>query len=312
MRRLSDQFFSDLQTGYLSPLLGRVRQDNTLMLAIRNGYVNIYYRGGSLLKIEEKKAKYAVSFNHNYDTSLDKDRIRSLSMPDTILTTEDTYSLIGKIAQLKEIMDFHITANPKEEREYQQVVVRENNYSSISNETEYFIIDIEIADTSLSGRFDLSGIKWDARKRQHISQCKPVFIEMKYGDSSLGGSAGMLKHLEDIEAFVIDRQNYELYIKAMEEQFKQLDALNLIHFNHPNDVDLHLNPNDKPQFIFLLANHNPRASKLKSILTAPDFQAKARSAPFELLFSVTRFAGYSLHSKTMLTLDQMIATLSEE
>jgi len=281
------------------------------MLAIRNGYVNIYYRGGSLLKIEEKKSKYAVSFNHNYDTSLDKERIRSLSLPDSISTSEDSNSLIGKIAQLKEIMDFHFTANPKEEREYQQVVVRENNYSSISNETEYFIVDIEIADTNLSGRFDLSGINWDARKRQHISKCKPVFIEMKYGDSSLGGSAGMLKHLEDIEAFVNDRPSYELYIKAMEEQFKQLDALNLFRFNHSNDVDLHLNPNDKPEFIFLLANHNPRASKLISILTDAYFQAKAKSAPFELLFSVTSFAGYSLHSKTMLTLEQMIATLSE-
>lgn len=310
MGHLSEQFFRDLQTGNLSPLLERVRQDNTLMLAIRKGYITIYYRGGSLLKIQENKSMYAVSFDHNYNTSPGKHRILSLDLLDSITTIDDANSLIGHIPQLKEIMDFHITANPKEEREYRQVVVRENNYSSISNGTEYFILDTEIEDTILDGQFVLSGIKWDAQKRQHLSTCKPVFIEMKYGDSSLGGTAGLLSQLERIGTFVHDRPNYEHFLKSMEEQFKQLDTLNLIQFKHPRDVDLHLDPDDKPEFIFLLANHNPRASKLKSILTDPHFQAKANAAPFELLFSVTSFAGYSLHSRSMYTLDQMIAFLS--
>jgi hypothetical protein len=308
MRELSNRFIGDLQDGILLPLAERVRRDNTLMLAIRNGYVNIYYRGGSILKIEERKTKYVVTFNENYDSSLDKQRIQALLLPDALDSIEETNTLVGKIPLLKEIMDYHFTANPKEEREYQQVVVRENNNSSISNETEYFIIDIEIADASF--RFDLSGIFWDAGNRQHISKCRPSFIEMKYGDSSLGGSAGMLKHLSDMEAFTSNRSQYELFVKAMEVQFKQLDALKLFRFNHTTNVELKLNPNDKPQFIFLLANHNPRASKLKSILTDPVFQKKAKSASFELLFSTTTFAGYGLHSRTMLTLDQMIASLS--
>jgi len=90
---------------------------------------------------------------------------------------------------------------------------------------------------------------------------------MKYGDSVLGGSSGMMKHLEDMESYISNKPIYTQNIKAMEAQFRQLDELGLFSFNHPSNVDLRLNPDDTPEFIFLLANHNPRASKLRSILT---------------------------------------------
>ena len=45
------------------------------------------------------------------------------------------------------------------EREFQQLVERENNRSSISGETEYFITDIELADSINGTRFDISSNK---------------------------------------------------------------------------------------------------------------------------------------------------------
>lgn len=309
MRELSPRFFHDLKDGMLTPILERIKKDNTLMLAIRDNYINVYYRGGSILKIEETPKAYSVLFNSSYDKTEDQSMINALSLPKTIDTRSVSESLVSLVPSLKEIMDFHFTAKSREEREYQQVVVRENNYSSISNETEYFIIDIEIASPEVGGRFDLAGINWDANKRQHISKCKPAFIEMKYGDSVLGGSSGMMKHLDDMESYISNKPIYTQNIKAMEAQFSQLDELGLFSFNHPSNVDLRLNPDDTPEFIFLLANHNPRASKLRSILTDKDFREKAKSSSFELLFSSTTYAGYSLHSRNMLTLDQFIDTL---
>jgi len=50
-RRLSDQFMAGLKEGWLHPLLDRVKADRTLCLEIREDYVNIYYRGGNLLKV---------------------------------------------------------------------------------------------------------------------------------------------------------------------------------------------------------------------------------------------------------------------
>ena len=47
----------------LSPLLERVRRDRTLCLELRGGYLNVYYRGGNLLKVSEAGAGVAVEFD---------------------------------------------------------------------------------------------------------------------------------------------------------------------------------------------------------------------------------------------------------
>ena len=41
-RGLSPMFLNDLRAGCLAPLLERVKRDDTLHLAIRNQYINIY------------------------------------------------------------------------------------------------------------------------------------------------------------------------------------------------------------------------------------------------------------------------------
>lgn len=68
MRALSEQFMYDLKNpdGMLHPILERVKNDQTLMLAIRQDKINIYYRGGSLLRIEQLKYSYKTFFNPNY------------------------------------------------------------------------------------------------------------------------------------------------------------------------------------------------------------------------------------------------------
>ena len=42
-RGLSDQFIKDLNDGVLSPILEAVKNDNNLILEIRNDYIDIYY-----------------------------------------------------------------------------------------------------------------------------------------------------------------------------------------------------------------------------------------------------------------------------
>lgn len=72
MRELSKDFLNNLKSakGLLHPILERVKQDDTLMLAIRDNYINIYYRGGSLLKVKEQgKDSYQSSFDDQYNKS---------------------------------------------------------------------------------------------------------------------------------------------------------------------------------------------------------------------------------------------------
>ena len=68
-RVISTEFAIALKQGALSAILVRVKEDDTLMLALRNGYINIYYRGGNLLKIAQTATTgvYIASFDTKYN-----------------------------------------------------------------------------------------------------------------------------------------------------------------------------------------------------------------------------------------------------
>ena len=53
MRRLSQTFMDCLTTGFLAPLRDCVADDADLNLEIRANYLNVYYKGNSLLKLSE-------------------------------------------------------------------------------------------------------------------------------------------------------------------------------------------------------------------------------------------------------------------
>ncbi len=86
--------------------------------------------------------------------------------------------------EAKQVMDIYFSNHMHEEREFQQLAVRENNYSSIANGTDYFIIDIEY-DNHKNARFDLIAAEWPSkgsiRKLQKGFKPNLLIIEMKYG-----------------------------------------------------------------------------------------------------------------------------------
>ena len=312
MRSLSTTFFNNLKDkdGLLNKILERVKNDHTLMLAIRGNYINIYYRGGNILKLDEKSEnEYITFFDEKYNKS---DNKLSIELPKTIREKDDVKKWLDALPYLKEVMDLYFTKTPKSEREFQQLIVRENNFSTISNESEYFISDIEFSDSEYNARFDLLGVQWLANQRKNGSNCRAALIEMKYGDDSLGGASGLVKHLRDFEKLISNKESYSYVLKTMENQFAQLDKLELLKFNHSsNGVEVKLDANDKPQVIFILANHNPRSSKLLSIVSNQEVINLANSEYFDLRFFVSQFAGYGLHEKCLVTLEQFRKLLVE-
>jgi len=304
MRELSKRFMDDLAfpDGSLSPVLTRVKRDHTLMLALRDNYINIYYRGGNILHLTERQpGSYQASFDPQYNTF----RQDIPTSPAIITSRDDADKWIASFPHRKNMMDGYFSTHGKTEREFQQLVARENNNSPISNESEYFISDIEVTDPGHGARFDMMAIRWLSTQRKSGNRCTAALIEMKYGDGALEGVAGLRKHLKDMDTLISNGDRYARLLLTMESQFNQLDELGLLNFNKgKSKARVKLDPGDKPEVIFILANHNPRSSTLGTILSDPAIAAYAESSRFDLRFFVASFAGYGLHAKCMLSLDE--------
>lgn len=311
MRGLSEEFMKDLkdQDGLLYLILERVKHDHTLMLAIRENCINIYYRGGNILKLTEQKEHV---YNAFFAEAYNKTGLSYPKPPSIIKSINDAKKWVEAFKYLKEFMDFYFVDNKASEREFQQLVVRENNFSPVANDSEYFMIDIEFTDSSIGARFDMLAIQWLAHQRKSTKHCRPVLIEMKYSDSALTGESGILKHLMDIDKLISDTDNFKKILKTMASQFNQLDELGLLTFNHTAKwTKLTLDDSKKPEVIFMFANHNSRSTKLLSILKNPKINDYSNSSRFDLRFSTETYAGYALHTANMLTLNEFCKSLEK-
>ncbi|MEH2560113.1 hypothetical protein V1286_007642 [Bradyrhizobium algeriense] len=291
-KAISEKFMKDLQEGgRLHELTERVQRDDTLMLALRDHYINIYYRGGSILHLEDKNGGYVGTFDTNYAQG------KPVKLPPNVVQEpKDCSAWVAALPELKEIMNSHFARKHKSEREFQQLVAWENNRSAISNETEYFITDIEFADPDQGAKLDMVGLKWLSKNKKDETRCTPVLVEMKYGIGAYDGTAGIAKHIADLEKILADPIKRESLNRTIEQQFEQLLQLGLVRFNKHVKYDRAI-VSGRPEVVFLLANNNPRSTKLLNIL-----DEVKEPADFDLRFFNASFAGYGMHNACMLDL----------
>lgn len=297
-RLLSDEFKNDLLGGILTPLLEHILNDNTLMLAIRENSINVYYRGGNILKLGKIKNKreYRAFFDKKYAAGTTFLLPRS---PELIVSDTQIQEWISGFPDRKQIMDYWFTKNPKMEREFQQLVVRENNYSSISNATEYFIADIELTESNIGARFDLLAFKWPSAERK-TDEVQLALIEMKYGDSALKGRSGIVAHLKHLNKFLQSSENRKKLCDMAAGQINQLNELGLILHTKKEGRNFAVGQ-DRFEVIFLFANHNPRSPILLSELESPEFSSIAvETSKFcDIRFFIASSAGYGMHEACM-------------
>jgi len=301
-RMLSDKFEKDLQDGLLKTLLECVKKDHTLMLAIRKDYVNVYYRGGNILKLKANGGKYEASFDEGYA------RGQSLNLPDSsmcVASETDIRRWVESFPVRKQIMDFWFIDNPQKEREFQQLVVRENNV----NETDYFIADIELA--LPSARFDMLAFKWTSTERK-VDKVGLALIEMKHGDGALTGPSGILAHLTQLDKFLSNSESRESLRDMATQQINQLNRLGLISHTKPHGRNFGV-VNNRLEVVFLFANHNPRSSILLRELSSPDFSALvAKMKDYcDVRFFTPNSAGYGIYKECTVDYDSYVKFLGK-
>ena len=310
MRQLTENLFKELkkEESKLHALLEYVRADDTLDMEFRGNSFTLYYRGGALLIVEEKSdgtynwkgitKEYLLEGKNRYDQK-----------------HKDAEQFYEYIPEAKHIIDRYICLGPKNhlgEKEIQQLVVKENNYSPNSQDTDYFIVDMEYEEalnTDRKVRFDLIALRWDsngpARKKDEVSL---AIIEVKQGYDSVissTSSPGLQNHQEDFKAFIQKKKTEKALVDFCDDMimiFKQKCELKLIKANSKIEQ---LTEQSKLQvigdleFYCLLANYKPASESLKNELTEMD----------NCKFFTSSYMGYGLYANNIINKEEILKTL---
>ncbi len=250
MRKLSDNFFHCLKSGFLSGITEAVKQDPDLNLEIREGYINAYYKGNSLLKLTETKS-------HQYKAEIHEKFLRGINLS-LDFNEINIDQFIKHIPFLKQ----NIVKYGKRslETEYEQMIIRANNFEKRNN-SEYFIVDRQYANKD--GRFDLTGIFWDVKRGHKKNQEVPIcLMEIKFAlntdirkvHNQLARYYKSIKlHAAEIadEMQIVFRQKIELGL--YQQPPERLEALKTLSFSKYID---------QFQFILVLVDYNPNSTML--------------------------------------------------
>ena len=193
-RALREPLLGALTSDYLRSFVELVKSDTSLCMELRGDYVNIYYRGGNLVKIALRRTTNTAeaTFDKNYfrvrGTTEIPEAVESLSR--RLEGREDVRQWLNTLPTLKQAMDRKFGAGPKDEREFQQRILRDNNFGSIARSTDYYICDIEYQNPI--GRFDMIAVHWPSTPadRKKDQERDLAFIEVKHGDNALEGKPG--------------------------------------------------------------------------------------------------------------------------
>ena len=293
-RGLSNRFIADLKEGLLVALLDRVRADRSLCLEIREDYVNIYYRGGNLLKVSRASDGYTAFFDPEY-ASGDGGALAGAMPAVALRSVADVGSWLAFMPTLKLAMDIYLGRHTKEEREAQQSILRENNFGGVSRATDYYVCDIEYANPH--GRFDLVAVHWPSNGaiRKKANGRRLVLVEAKYGEGTIADPAGIHSHIIDISWFLEDPANVQALKDEMVVLFNQKRALGLMDCGK----DLVAFSDEPPMLLLALVNHDPDSTKLRSSMKA------LPPSPHAGIYIATGcFMGYGLFDQAVVPLEE--------
>ena len=247
MRGINEVFINDLLYGEISFFLEKVKMNPALQIEVRKKYINLYYRGGNLLRITQKRNGYQFFFDVKY--CLNKGNDANLELLNLLNSNNADDYIINFNLMITE-MDSWLLVHPKAEREIQHNL-------SISNNS---VIDIEYQIKNLM-RLDMLVYY------EHTM----FIVENKYGNGAISGKAGIAKHYNDISNVLLDDVLREELIDSI---------VNISYAKHKLGLlDFSLNKKDIKNvgILFVFVNYNSKSISISNEIKKVDklFPAKA-------------------------------------
>lgn len=277
-RSLTDELIKKLQNEEVFKVLWEiVICDETLCPVFRNDKIDVYYRGYKLFSITcEGILRNKQPFN-NKIIDYNNHEYHGLNGKIMHLKDNPTFEDFPYILPFyKQNVDYWFGAGTKRayEREFQQLILRENNSKKFGEYSDYFILEMEYQYRTSGPEPDLIAVKMPRRKKQAKSYRLAV-VEVKYLDDRFTGKAGIRSHIDDYIKLMNDKNMLQEVKNEMEIFFTQRKKLGLLKGYDSNNQQIKIS-DEKPELILALIglnsnngknNHKKEVESLKKILT---------------------------------------------
>lgn len=247
------KFLESLRTGNLTQMLTVINNDKDLDIQIRNDYLNIYYKGGNICKVNSEKRiefdmfYFYLEMKNSPTKAIKKDPTAVMALKtqrDLLVSKFEKRDYLGYFAEAKVVMDKWFLINPKLERMEQHNLSVENQFKK----SDYTIIDLEYqvsTESAFACTFSPRGKDKPKKPRFDIiainKQGKLCVIELKKGVGALGNTSGLKEHWDCFRCSI--GSNHSPFMKEMSNILEQKISLNLI----DNQVRINY---PVPEFVF--------------------------------------------------------------
>jgi hypothetical protein len=258
-----------LSNGHLRPLLDYALADPEVRFDIRPGGANLYYDGGSLLRLEGgTRSPFRGIYSKGYVGEKGEDERELTELPSTL-------SLIASFRERREQMWQHRhSGKGRDERRNQQAIARANSGRPRATVGDFVIVDTEYD----NGRriFDLVGFDCACLPRPKL-----IFIELKCEGGALNGKSGLQDHAIDYGDFLCaqDGRHVGLSQRELSNMVKQKVDLGLL----SADLGFEEFATEPPEFLILFADYDVCRAQLTTPLTRMRAEIEQRLGGLELL-----------------------------
>src|ERR1035437_6334536 len=227
----NEKFLESLQNDNLKHMLQIINNDYELDIQIRNDYLNIYYRGGNIARVNSESSVEFDKFYFYLDMRITPKKFikQNLKVVTELISKRDI--LISKFKegkykeyfeQAKTVMNEWLKINPKPERMEQHQLSTENKY----NKSDYSIIDLEY-EVSIKSDFACKYTAKDKCKPKKPrfdiiainKQGKLCVIELKKGTAALTNTSGLKEHWDCYQESI--GRNYKPFMNEMRKLLEQ-------------------------------------------------------------------------------------------